>query len=169
MSLGPAKIWLWSCRCYRKRLTPLARLLKSVNFFLYKAILPYQADIQDDIVLEHYALATVIHPNVVIGKRARIFHHVTLAGETWIGSDHKIVIGDDVVIGAGAIVIARKDTGLTIGDGACVGAGAVVTSDVAPGDIVVGSPARPIKKKIDKTALLTNCVREETATTNGRH
>jgi serine O-acetyltransferase len=156
------------------RLTMLARLLKSFNFMMYKTILPYQAQIEDDIVLEHYGLATVIHPNVVVGKRVRIFHSVTIAGETWIGSPHKIVIGNDVVIGAGAIIIARKDTGLSIGDGACVGAGAVVTGDVAPGDTVVGSPARPIKKSTSfnvelEQSALKNCLREETIASNGRH
>jgi maltose O-acetyltransferase len=49
-------------------------------------------------------------------------------------------IGEDVWIGGGAILLP----GVTVGDGAIVGAGAVVTHDVAPGERVVGSPARPI-------------------------
>lgn len=53
------------------------------------------------------------------------------------------IIGDNVAIRAGAIAVGR----LTIGDGAVVGAGAVVVKDVAPGDIVVGSPAKSIYSK----------------------
>ena len=49
-----------------------------------------------------------------------------------------IVLGADVWIGGGAIVLP----GVTIGDGAIVGAGAVVTRDVAAGATVVGNPAR---------------------------
>jgi UDP-2-acetamido-3-amino-2,3-dideoxy-glucuronate N-acetyltransferase len=43
-------------------------------------------------------------------------------------------------LGSGAVILG----GLTVGEGALVGAGAVVTRDVAPGEIVVGNPARPM-------------------------
>jgi carbonic anhydrase/acetyltransferase-like protein (isoleucine patch superfamily) len=49
-----------------------------------------------------------------------------------------IRVGEDVWIGAGAIVT----DGVTIGDHAVIGAGAVVTRDVAPHAVVGGSPAR---------------------------
>jgi UDP-2-acetamido-3-amino-2,3-dideoxy-glucuronate N-acetyltransferase len=42
-------------------------------------------------------------------------------------------------IGSGAVILG----GVRIGEGALVGAGAVVTRDVAPAEVVFGSPARP--------------------------
>jgi UDP-2-acetamido-3-amino-2,3-dideoxy-glucuronate N-acetyltransferase len=45
-------------------------------------------------------------------------------------------------LGSGAIVAG----GVRIGREALVGAGAVVTSDVQPGDVVVGNPARPMRR-----------------------
>ena len=56
-----------------------------------------------------------------------------------------VVIGNDVWIGAGAVI--RR--GVTIHDGAIVGAGAVVVQDVPPYTIVGGVPARPIRTRFD--------------------
>lgn len=54
-----------------------------------------------------------------------------------------IVIGNDVWIGAGAIIM----DGVTIGDGAVIAAGAVVTKDINPYEIVGGIPAKLIRKR----------------------
>lgn len=48
------------------------------------------------------------------------------------------MIGDDCLIGAGAILLG----GIRIGDHAKVGAGAVVNTDVPEGGTVVCQPAR---------------------------
>jgi UDP-2-acetamido-3-amino-2,3-dideoxy-glucuronate N-acetyltransferase len=45
-------------------------------------------------------------------------------------------------IGAGAVIVC----GVTIGEGAMVGAGSVVTKDVPPGVLVVGNPAKVVKR-----------------------
>nr|WP_274379261.1 sugar O-acetyltransferase [Rhodophyticola sp. CCM32] len=49
-----------------------------------------------------------------------------------------VTLGASVWIGGGATLMP----GVSIGDGAIVGAGAVVTRDVAPGQTVIGNPAR---------------------------
>lgn len=53
-----------------------------------------------------------------------------------------IIIGKNVWIGAGAIILP----GVHIGDGAVVGAGSVVTKDVPANTVVAGNPTKPIKK-----------------------
>jgi len=52
-----------------------------------------------------------------------------------------IVIGDNVWLGGGAIVLP----GVTIGADTVVGAGAVVTGDLPAGVVAVGNPARPVR------------------------
>ncbi|WP_108989798.1 sugar O-acetyltransferase [Streptomyces coelicoflavus] len=52
-----------------------------------------------------------------------------------------IVIGDNVWLGGGAIVLP----GVTIGDNSVIGAGAVVTKDVPANVVAVGNPARPVR------------------------
>lgn len=56
---------------------------------------------------------------------------------------HRTVIGKNVSIGSDTAIVAPR----TIGDGALTGAGSVVTKDVAPGERVVGNPARPLPKR----------------------
>jgi maltose O-acetyltransferase len=53
-----------------------------------------------------------------------------------------IVIGDNVWLGGGAIVLP----GVTIGADTVVGAGAVVTRDLPAGVLAVGNPARPVRR-----------------------
>lgn len=72
-----------------------------------------------------------------IGKRCRVNQQVTIGH---VGSDAP-VIGDDVRITAGAIVIGN----IHVGDGAMIGAGAVVVKDVPANATVVGSAARVVK------------------------
>ena len=50
----------------------------------------------------------------------------------------RVVIGDRVFVGAGAIILP----GTRIGDDSIVGAGAVVRGDIPPGSMVVGNPAK---------------------------
>ena len=60
-----------------------------------------------------------------------------------------VVIGNDVWIGYGAIILS----GVTIGDGAVIGAEAVVSSDVDPYSIVAGNPARLVRKRFDDDTI----------------
>lgn len=60
------------------------------------------------------------------------------------------IIGNDVWIGQNATILP----GVQIGDGAIIGANSVVGSNVAPYTIVVGNPARMVKKRFDEELIV---------------
>lgn len=94
-----------------------------------------------------------------IGPEVRILagsEHATMRASTF-GFDVAIhsrdaivkgttVIGNDVWIGLGAIILS----GVVVGDGAVIGAGAVVSKPVPPYAIVAGNPARIIRYRFDE-------------------
>ena len=82
-------------------------------------------------------LAFIINEYCKIGNDVTIFQGVTIGGSRGKGVP---MIGDNVVLAVGAIVIGN----VNIGDNVFVGAGTVVTKDVADGAVVVGNPARVI-------------------------
>lgn len=90
------------------------------------------------------ALVT-IDDQALLGPYVQIYcaeHHMDPVKRSVEGLEiaKPVHIGKRAWIGGGAIILA----GVTIGDGAVVGAGSIVTKDVAPGQVVVGNPARPI-------------------------
>jgi serine acetyltransferase len=100
----------------------------------------YRADIGPGLKVLHTALG-VVSGKVVAGTG------LTLTGGNLIGRRRRIkhgdiAIGSGVGLGANAVVLGP----VRIGDGAQIGAGAVVIADVAPFAVVVGVPAKEIKR-----------------------
>ena len=84
-----------------------------------------------------------IRNNVFVGPNATFTNDLYPRAEIWNNSRLvKTEVKDGVSIGAGAVIIC----GITLGEYCVVGAGAVVTKDVPPYSLVVGNPARIIKK-----------------------
>ncbi|MEQ6388847.1 2,3,4,5-tetrahydropyridine-2,6-dicarboxylate N-acetyltransferase [Bacillaceae bacterium S4-13-58] len=100
---------------------------------------------------------TMIDMNVVLGGRATVGKNchigagAVLAGVIEPPSAKPVLIEDDVVIGANAVVLE----GVTVGKGSVVAAGSVVTKDVPPNTLVAGIPARVLKEIDDQTRSKT--------------
>lgn len=62
---------------------------------------------------------------------------------------NEIYIGNDVWLGSGSKVLH----GITVGDGAVIGAFAVVSKDVRPYAVVVGNPAKEIRRRFDDESV----------------
>ena len=100
---------------------------------------------------------TMIDMGAILGGRATVGDHchvgagAVLAGVIEPASATPVIVEDDVLIGANAVVIE----GVRIGKGAVVAAGAVVIEDVPANAVVAGCPARVIKMKDEGTTLKT--------------
>jgi serine O-acetyltransferase len=127
-----------------------ARAVAWATRITFSAILAPEAELAADLALLHGALGVVIHPLVTVGSECMIQHHVTLGTDTPLVSGARMIVGNDVHIGAHAILLGP----IVIGDGARIGAGAVVTRDVAPGSVIVGSKMRFLDRAaVDATTL----------------
>lgn len=96
-------------------------------------------------------MGAVLGGRATVGKRCHIGAGAVLAGVIEPASATPVVVEDDVLIGANAVVIE----GVRIGAGAVVAAGAVVIGDVPPNAVVAGCPARVIKQKDGNTTQKT--------------
>jgi serine O-acetyltransferase len=143
--VSPERLWLLSIALRNRGHPRLARWVRNLNSVLYHNSLPPGASVSSDIVLGHHGLGVVVHPNVVIGRRVKIWQNVTIAVRAGTKSPYRIIIEDGVKIGANSVVISPHRQDLRIGRGARIGAGTVVTHDVPPGAIVVSVPARVLE------------------------
>jgi serine O-acetyltransferase len=89
--------------------------------------------------LPHGLNGIIVSHNAIIGKNVTIFHQVTI-GE---GKNGAPIIGDNVLIGAGAKIIGN----IKIGNNVRIGAGCVVSCDIPDNCTIVLEKPRIIMKK----------------------
>ncbi len=105
---------------------------------------------------------TMLDMNVVVGGRAIVGSNchigagTVLAGVIEPPSADPVIIEDDVMIGANVVILE----GIKVGKGAVIAAGSVVIKDVEPYSVMVGIPAKLIKKVDDKTKSKTQLMEE---------
>jgi tetrahydrodipicolinate N-acetyltransferase len=98
----------------------------------------------------------VVGARALVGKNCHIGAGAVLAGVLEPPSATPVVIEDDVLIGANAVVLE----GTTVGQGSVVAAGAVVTADIPPMSVAAGQPARVIKQVDERTKDKTGLLKE---------
>ncbi len=96
-------------------------------------------------------MGAVLGARAQTGKRCHVGAGAVLAGVLEPPSKSPVILEDDVMIGANAVILE----GVKVGKGAVVAAGSVVTKDVAPNSVVAGSPAKLVKMKDEKTLSKT--------------
>ena len=133
----------------KSKIPVLPRMVIWFNRMLFSCDIQPNQGIDKSVTFSHNGLGVVVHEKAVIGRNTQILQHVTIGGN--MGKKKVIegieasapVIGENVVIGAGAKILGP----VKIGDNAKIGAGAVVMIDVPEGGVAVGVPAKLIETK----------------------
>ena len=103
-------------------------LVKKLLLIRYSCYLPNKAIIGKGLVLPHGLSGIFITGNAVIGTNCTIFQNVTIGRNNDVSSKGygSPIIGNNVLLGAGSIIIGK----CSIGNNVKIGAGVVVSFDV---------------------------------------
>ncbi|MCJ7516200.1 MAG: serine O-acetyltransferase [Dehalococcoidia bacterium] len=126
-------LWNWHVPFFPRFVSHLGR------FFTGIEIHP-GAKIGEGFFIDH-GMGVVIGETSEIGENVAIYQGVTLGGTSLLKKKRHPTLGNNVVVGAGSIIIGA----ITIGEGAKVGAGSVVVTPVPPHVTVVGVPGRVVE------------------------
>lgn len=122
---------------WQHRLQFLARLLSHISRFLTGIEIHPGARIGKRFFIDHGA-GVVIGETAEIGDDVLMYQGVVLGGTTLKKGKRHPTIGNNVVMGTGAVALGS----IAIGDRVQVGAGSVVVKSVPPGATVVGIPGK---------------------------
>ena len=120
----------------RRPLSFVYKLLKLLSQILTGIDLPCEVTVGRRLLIEHFG-GIIISGDTVLGDDVVIRNGVTI-GLKRTGERGAPVIGNRVDIGAGAKILGA----VRIGDDVVIGANAVVITDVPPNSLAVGVPAR---------------------------
>ena len=126
---------------YKKGLLVPARFVSQLSRFLTGIEIHPGATIGKRFFIDHGA-GIVIGETAEIGDNVMLYHGVTLGGTGKQKNKRHPTVEDNVMIGAGTIVLGP----VTIGANTKIGAGSVVTQDLPPNVTAVGSPVMIVRK-----------------------
>lgn len=121
--------------CWTHRLRLLARIIWRLVYILFSCQIPPTTVLEKGVNIAH-GVGIVIHQNSIVGAGTMIYQNVT------IGSGSGPQIGKNCILAAGCCVLGD----IVIGDNVIIGANAVVLNDIPDNCTVVGVPGKIVKK-----------------------
>ena len=126
---------------YSIRVPFFPRLVSQIMRFLTGIEIHPGAKIGNGLFIDH-GMGVVIGETAEIGKNCVMFHNVTLGGTGKYKGKRHPTIGDNVLIGTGAILLGK----MKIGNNVKIGAETfIIEKDVPDKCTIVGSPGRIVK------------------------
>jgi serine O-acetyltransferase len=139
--------WLW-----RHQRKSLALYIQNRVACVFAVDIHPAAELGKGIMLDH-ATGVVLGETVRIGDNVSLLHGVVLGGSGCTGGQRHPVIGDGVLLGAGAKLLGN----INVGKGSKVASNSVVLCDVPPGTTFAGVPAKMVgKPAVAQPALAMN-------------
>ncbi len=132
----------WANFLWRHRFRFLARFFSHISRFLTGIEIHPGAKIGRRFFIDHGA-GVVIGETAEVGEDVLIYQGVVLGGTSLKRGKRHPTLGNNVVIGTGAVVLGA----ISVGDGARIGSGSVVVKSVPPGATVVGIPGRVVEDR----------------------
>jgi serine O-acetyltransferase len=142
------RLWKMSMRCHQHGLRRTARLFKTLIFLGFGALLEPEVRLEGHVNFAHRGLGVVIHGTTVLGDWVQIWQYATIASnnDKDTAMDTGVRVGRGAVIGAHALIMCPTGRTLTIGEDAVIGAGAIVVDDVPAGATVLPEPSRIVPR-----------------------
>jgi serine O-acetyltransferase len=125
---------------WKRNLKLFARMLSGVSRFLTGIEIHPAATIGNSVFIDH-GMGVVIGETAEVGDNCLLYQGVVLGGVSHNRGKRHPTLGENVVVGAGAILLGP----IYVGNHSRVGAGSVLLEDVPENTTVVGIPARPTR------------------------
>jgi serine O-acetyltransferase len=129
-------------KLYKMKIPFLPRFISQFSRFITGIEIHPGASIGKNFFIDH-GMGVVIGETAIIGDNCLVYQGVTLGGTGKEQGKRHPTIGNNVTLGAGAILLGN----ITIGDNSNVGAGSVVIKSAKENSTLVGVPARVVKEK----------------------
>lgn len=144
---GLHALWIYrfSNLLWKNKLLLLGRIVSHIGRFLTGIEIHPGATIGRRFFIDH-GMGVVIGETSEIGDDVLLYQGVVLGGTSSEKKKRHPTLENNVVVGAGAIVLGA----IKVGNGARIGAGSVVIHDVPRGATVVGVPGKIHKEDVDK-------------------
>ncbi|MDR1377899.1 MAG: hypothetical protein LBJ36_02450 [Synergistaceae bacterium] len=137
-------LWRIANKLYKLGFAGGGHFFKLIQCVLYANSVSAKCTIGAGTIFYHRGLGCVVHGSVVIGNNCTVFQNVTM-GSKWSNGICKggaPIIGNNVLIGAGAVILGN----IRVGNNVIIGANAVILQDIPDDSIAIGVPAK-IKKR----------------------
>ena len=125
--------------CYLRGIPtqPVRFMIERLTEIMTGISIPAEVEIGKGLRIHHFG-GIIFHPHVKMGEHCTIYHEVTFGDKGGWGESP--LVGDNVLVGAGAKVLGA----ITIGNNVIIGANSVVIHSVPDNTIVGGVPAKII-------------------------